>query len=50
MRVETILETDPEGKERSPLKPRAALDDISPYEPPRMAWDIDADRGSKVYA
>ena len=32
------------------MKPRAELDDIRPYEPPRMAWEIEADRGSKEYA
>jgi histidinol-phosphate aminotransferase len=32
------------------LKPRTALDAIRPYEPPRMAWELAADRGSGEYA
>jgi histidinol-phosphate aminotransferase len=32
------------------MKPRVELDDIRPYEPPRMAWEIEVDRGSKEYA
>jgi histidinol-phosphate aminotransferase len=32
------------------MKPRAALDTIRPYQPPRMAWEMAADRGSKKYA
>ncbi len=32
------------------MRPRAELDGIRPYEPPRMAWEIEADRGSKEYA
>ena len=32
------------------MKPRAELDAIRPYEPPRMAWEIEADRGSTEYA
>ncbi|MDQ4128182.1 MAG: aminotransferase class I/II-fold pyridoxal phosphate-dependent enzyme [Actinomycetota bacterium] len=31
------------------MKPRAELEAIRPYEPPRMAWEIEADRGSKEY-
>jgi histidinol-phosphate aminotransferase len=32
------------------MRPRAELDGIRPYEPPRMAWEIEADHGSKEYA
>ncbi|HZF59283.1 MAG TPA: hypothetical protein VEZ19_12525, partial [Rubrobacter sp.] len=32
------------------MRPRAELDGIRPYEPPRMAWEVEADRGSKKYA
>ncbi len=32
------------------MKPRVELDDIRPYEPPRMVWEIEVDRGSKQYA
>jgi histidinol-phosphate aminotransferase len=32
------------------MKPRAALDAIRPYQPPRMAWEMEADRGSNEYA
>jgi histidinol-phosphate aminotransferase len=32
------------------MKPRAALDAIRPYQPPRMAWEMAADRGSNEYA
>ncbi len=31
------------------MKPRAELDDIRPYQPPRMALEIQAERGSKEY-
>ena len=31
------------------MRPRAELDGIRPYEPSRMAWEIEADRGSKKY-
>lgn len=32
------------------MKPRTALDTIRPYQPPRMAWEMEVDRGSKEYA
>ncbi len=32
------------------MKVRTELDAIRPYEPPRMAWEIEADRGSREYA
>jgi histidinol-phosphate aminotransferase len=32
------------------MKPRAALDAIRPYQPPRMAWEMEVDHGSKEYA
>ncbi len=32
------------------MKPRTALDAIRPYEPPRMTWEIEADRGATEYA
>ena len=32
------------------MQPRAALDAIRPYQPPRMAWELAADRGSGKYA
>ena len=31
------------------MKPRAELDDIRPYQPPRIALEIQAERGSKEY-
>ncbi len=31
------------------MRPRAELDALRPYEPPRMAWEIEADRGSRAY-
>src|SRR5829696_974291 len=32
------------------MRPREALDTIHPYQPPRMAWEMAVDRGSKGYA
>jgi histidinol-phosphate aminotransferase len=31
------------------LKPRVALENIRPYQPPRIDWEMAADRGSKKY-
>ncbi|HET7480138.1 MAG TPA: histidinol-phosphate transaminase [Rubrobacteraceae bacterium] len=31
------------------MKPRSALDAIRPYHPPRMEWEIAADRGANEY-
>jgi histidinol-phosphate aminotransferase len=43
------LEEDPEAKERPRLKPRAVLDEMRPYHPPRIREEISVDRGSTEY-